>query len=459
MDATASGLQMTAMLFHHRKLAEICKLVDIPNNNVKDIYESSSSYLMYQLDLLNTFILKILDIFFQNTIVFTLLNNIFNNFLFKEENYSLEKLLVAIYKDEKLEPFIQNLEEYFFTTNDILKNFGWIISNIENTIAAKTFAKKNPENYKLTLYYLITMSGIKMLYLRHTYKWLDLWLLDRDFFKKPIMTFGYNATSFRRKEDWRIKILELNNYEYFMELIFLINVAENIFEKITLEFLTPAQWLRDLGVFISKNIKNKMLTDKRITQDIDKIIIKNSYLTINLSSYKQEKGRVAVKGCSFIRKHQVSILYPKFINKITEDSERNNMPMFIKEQNYTSLARKFAPNFIHSMDAYLVHLFKEHLHNINKDLSHYNLFINHLTNHDNFACTAEPFLFILLWQCYNTIYSYDYIKTLFHTASFDNILEYKKAKIKHLLPEERLPYDIENPRIVNLKLSKGFVKF
>lgn len=461
MDATASGLQMTAMLFHHRKLAEICKLVDVKNNskNVKDIYESSAEYLLNQLNLLDSFTYQIIKILKHNQIIYAL-NNIFDSFLFQEENYSLDKLLNEINKNVTLKPYIEKLEKYFAENNSILKHYNWLVYHIENTIAANSFSKKDPENYKKTLYYLITMSGLKMMYLRNTYQWLDLWLFDRDFFKKPIMTFGYNATSYRRKEDWREKILELNNYEYFTELIFLINIAENIFSRITIEFLTPAQWLRDLGVFISKNIEKIMLNDKKITQDLDKIIITNTFLTINLSSYKEEKGRIDVKGYEFLRKHQISVLYPKFIPKIVEDSKKNNMPMFIKEQDYTSLARKFAPNFIHSMDAYLVHLFKKHLYNINKEISDYNLFINHLTNHDNFACTAEPFLFIILWQCYNTVYSYDYINTLCHTVNFENILEYKKSKIKPLLPEERLPYDIQNPNTpVNLKLSKAFVKF
>lgn len=461
MDATASGLQMTAMLFHHRKLAEICKLVDVQHNskNVKDIYESSAEYLKNQLDLLDAFTFNIIKILKHNEIIYNL-NNIFDSFLFKEENYSLDKLLKEIHKNVNLKPYIEELENYFIENNSNLEQYNWLVYNIENTIVANSFAKKDPESYKKTLYYLITMSGLKMMYLRNTYKWLDLWLFDRDFFKKPIMTFGYNATSYRRKEDWREKILELNNYEYFTELIFLINVAENIFSKITLEFLTSAQWLRDLGIFISKKIEKIMLNKKKITQDLDKIIITNSFLTVNLSSYKEQKGRIDVKGYDFIRKHQISVLYPKFIPKVVEDSKKNNIPMFIKEQDYTSLSRKFAPNFIHSMDAYLVHLFKKHLYHINKEISDYNLFINHLTNHDNFACTAEPFLFIILWQCYNSVYSYDYINTLCHTVNFEAILEYKKSKIKPLLPEERLPYDIQNPNTpVNLKLSKTFVKF
>ena len=37
--------------------------------------------------------------------------------------------------------------------NSNLEQYNWLVYNIENTIVANSFAKKDPESYKKTLYY------------------------------------------------------------------------------------------------------------------------------------------------------------------------------------------------------------------------------------------------------------------------------------------------------------------
>jgi hypothetical protein len=412
LDATASGLQMTAILFQNRDLAVLCNLAN--NTNIKeDIYDQCSSFLIKNLDLLKNLLYKIFAEIPNKKYVKKELLKYYDKYLYNKIHINF--LLIKV---ETLLGPLENLYEIKNYLEDFFHEHFWIVRDHKNL---------ETKNKKKLLCYLILLRALKMNELRIEFNWLDSWIKSRDFCKKAIMTYGYNATPYRRKQEWLTTLLKLNNYEKRTDLFFITIISENLFNFITNTRLKPSKWLRELGVmikqYLQKNIVKKELSDCYNLH----ITFENKFLKMKIHCPKLTTKRINIKGLESIRIHQLSLKLPKFIKKTFLVKDEKRIIRLIKEENYSLIARKFTPNFIHSMDAFVVHIFKEKLLNISRKLSSHNIMINHMTNHDNFSLTLEPFLKLILMDCYDILYHYDYIHTLNKVDFFSDILKYKTS--------------------------------
>lgn len=409
LDATASGLQMTAILFQNKKLGLFCNLAN--NDKIQeDIYDQCSSFLIKNLDMLKNLLYKIFLEIPNREHVEKQILNYYDQYLDKKITITslmkkIETLLGAL---ENLHEIKNNLENFF------KENF-WII-----------FDHKN--NDKKILCYLIILRTLKMNKLRIEFKWLDPWIKSRDFCKKAIMTYGYNATAYRRKEEWLSTLLKLNNYERRTDLFFITIICENLFYFITSTRLKPSKWLRELGILMKTHLEKNVVKKELSKFDALHISFENKFLNMKIHCFKEITKRINIKGLEIRTKrlHQLSLKLPKFAKKTFIINDKKIIRL-VKEVNYSLIARKFSPNFIHSMDAFIVHIFKEKLLKINHILSLDNIVINHMTNHDNFSFTLEPFLKLILMDCYDIIYRYDYIKTLHKLDFYPEIAKYKNS--------------------------------
>jgi len=431
LDATASGLQMTAMLFQDKKLAYICNLVKNPIE--EDIYHQCSSFLLNDIELFNTFETMYLNKIPNSMLIKINLLTCFNSFLNKE---LITKDLITQAEQILPDPLIIFENENHFER--FLNTFSWFTFDCIKLLT-KYKKELNIKEYQKILFYLIICRGLKLTELEKQLPWLSTWIKSRDFSKKAIMTYGYNATEYRRKEEWMIILLKLNNYEKRVDLFFIATICENLFCFITHARLKACNNLKKLGILckneLEKNILENELTDNTSTS----INIKNKYLNMKIHCYKQVTKRIDIKGLSNKRKYQLTIKHPVYMKKVYKNKDHDIFVKEIKLQDYNLISRKFTPNFIHSMDAFIVHIFKEKMKQIFNVLSEEKIIINHMTNHDNFTFTLEPFLKIILMDCYNILYTYDYIHTLntlnFYPLIVDFKLFYqKKNNIEDLLP-------------------------
>lgn len=414
LDATASGLQMTAILFQNRNLAVLCNLAN--NKFIKeDIYDQCSSFLIKNLDLLKNLLYKIFLEIPNGEYVKKEILKYYDNYLDKKIN-----VILLIKKIETLLGALENLYEIKNNLEDFLKEHLWIIVDHKDV---------ETKNNKKILCYLIILRGLKMNNLRIEFKWLDSWIKSRDFCKKAIMTYGYNATAYRRKEEWLTTLLKLNNYEKRTDLFFITIISENLFYFITSTRLKPSKWLRELGFLIKKHLEENLVKKELSKFNNLHITFENKFFKMKIHCPKQVTKRINIKGLEIKikRLHQLSLKLPKFIKKTFLVNDKKKVIRLVKEENYSLIARKFSPNFIHSMDAFLVHIFKEKLLKINHILYLNNIAINHMTNHDNFSFTLEPFLKIILMDCYDILYHYDYIHTLNKLDFYPQIAKYKNS--------------------------------
>lgn len=103
---------------------------------------------------------------------------------------------------------------------------------------------------------------------------------------------------------------------------------------------------------------------------------------------------------------------------------RNNNKISVKIDKIRQQS-KFAPNFIHSMDAMSVHLFMKLFDQLKKGSNIQN--IENFTVHDNFAggYFLFPLIPLLLRDIYIKMYNFNYICTL--RDNFNSEEEYQKA--------------------------------
>lgn len=103
-----------------------------------------------------------------------------------------------------------------------------------------------------------------------------------------------------------------------------------------------------------------------------------------------------------------------------------------KVPNTKKLSTSFSPNYIHSMDAWLLMCFKLKNalvnHVILLDTSE-NYTIQNYSNHDCFSSTSAPLLKYLLEDSYKDLYFQDYLKTLQYNSGYEKIIKYWSENI------------------------------
>jgi DNA-directed RNA polymerase len=157
---------------------------------------------------------------------------------------------------------------------------------------------------------------------------------------------------------------------------------------------------------------------------------------------KKEATRILIHSMTGRKPYKLSIHgHQMFSDKVL----RKNALLLDKKKLYTL----FPPNFIHSMDASLVHAFMVRSLQLNKILNQHDIYMSEITTHDNF--TLGRFLFpilpYILKELYFELYHANYLATL-----KNNLLEEDFNKILSLCkrPEDPnyLSTPFENPNFI-----------
>lgn len=440
LDATASGLQMTSMVLRDANLADFCNLS--PSGSTTT---SNDIYMIFSEQALETF-----NVFFNEFSEFHIPEDIlkiiqpcFTTLLYKKSDFKEPSItiLTNIFKILKRWLLRCNTKKVNYTYLSLAMKYNWIFKHVIRksepvfeSIYEKAFTKTKIRIYN-NFQNIVYLIG-SFLHLKNTIKkknsWFLTWLSNREVFKKAIMTFGYNATSYRRKEDFLQSLMEHNNNKITQSVIYLAQLMENMFEYLKDNYLKPSQVMRDFGKILAENLS----TD---SHEHSAIHINNGIFNMKLHCYKHRTLRIIVKGSSDNKDwHLLSIRVPLYIKTNEYQTTQE-----ILVPNCTELTRKFAPNFIHSMDAWLVCYFKYKVAHLNKFFNN-ELFINHITNHDTFAITIAPLLKYILMDIYKNIYFVDYISSLARNPGYNAILNLWYNEILNNNTIIKLPWRLEN---------------
>ena len=387
-DATTSGYQMTSILLRDKKLATLANLVD---SNVKhDIYILTIKNMQLIFNNINIIVEDFEKAYlyeYTPSKVLPLDRDIYADLQNKDLNNLFDYFYnVDLTKSYRLPEFFSLLENKS-NKNDDISHYSFLFNKFDEEILEKrTYLCKNRNIIK---YYLLIKHWYNFKYSLNQNSWIYNFLFDRNTFKKNIMTFSYNSTAYGRKE-------ELETY--------FTNLANDLGLKLDKQALTiSCQYLEKLfNICAIKYLGIDCmfpLTEKIARLDKE-IIIKNKYLKIMLMPAVTEKVRINVQGLSDNkRQHQLTLQQKRIIkDHIKIDSER--------------MRQTFSPNFIHSMDAFIVHTFKDRLRDFNIALKTNGLFISHYTNHDSFYTSILPYTKILILDIYKSLYELDYISTI-----------------------------------------------
>jgi hypothetical protein len=418
LDATASGLQMTSMVLRDANLAEFCNLSTKTSNSTNhDIYMIFSKQACETFD---TFFKELLQLKIPKDIL-KIIRPCFTTLFFKKTNFKEPSIaiLINIFKILKQWLLRHNTIKFNYNLMSLASKYNWIFKHvirksetIFESLYLKAFLKRKTSTYKI--FTNITYLLGSFMHLKSTIKksnsWFFSWLSQREVFKKAIMTFGYNATPYRRKEDFLQSLIEHNDNKITKNIIYLAQLMENMFQYLKDNYLKSSQVLRDFGKILAENLERNPHANPAI-------YINNGIFDMKLECYKQRTARIRVKGSPNNKDwHLLNVKVPLYVE--TNQYKTSNEVLV---PNCTALTRKFAPNFIHSMDAWLVCNFKFKIAYLNEIFNN-ELFINHITNHDTFAITIAPLLKYILMDIYKNIYFFDYITSLENNPGYNAIL-------------------------------------
>lgn len=427
LDATASGLQMTSMVLRDATLGELCNLTlsqDKQNINYDLYLTFSQDAILYFYKYIHTINDLNISLDLKNVCC-----TIFDYFYLKIKKSKKEIICLIIQLKTLL---TKEIYDKFYNILYLFKVFAWVIPfhyNHKNKsitqILKKAINIKNKKHviYEILYSYIYIVGGFffikDLIFNTKTHNWFFIWLNNREVFKKAIMTFGYNATSYRRKQQFRKNLLDqhldiLNS----VSINYFSNIFNNLFLVLKDIYLTSSQVIRDFGTLLTKKVKNYPHVNSSI-------LIDNGIFEIEIKSYIKKESSLKVSGLlnNNLIWHELQLNNPMYLKKKIKFSNDNNISknIFVQAHDPKTLARKFAPNFIHSMDAWLICSFKQKIAHLNKLLGN-KLFINNFTNHDTFGISLVPFLKYFLMDIYKNIYFFDYLGTLHHNYNYSDIL-------------------------------------
>jgi hypothetical protein len=439
LDARTSGLQMMSILLKSKRLSTLTNLI---GNKINDIYSianiefitrlklypnilSSFKSVCINLNLLTNKNERIMPDFSKTKIDLQTLKSkedLIKSFMMIHfDNPSMHDILLQI--QELFEPYLDTIEDL------INKN------RIENWLPKSLISRDFYKNLKITkignclIYIKIINTIVEIMRINNWYT--EEFLEDRNRFKNAIMTIVYNATSFGRKDEFKkqlrnsnkiMKEIDHNHITYFALIM------EGYFTKVFLpEYLPEYDIMKEIT---EKLIEEKCIINKKLNRKVNKEIL--------------EKG-IKIENKNFIIHYKppqmkVSRVNTAFYNQ--EGKRQRTSTFQIKTpQRKTDLSKMklgFSPNFIQSMDAFVVHEFKEFFINLNKYLMENNLdyFIFDSTNHDTFSSTLKPFVLPIIKYCYLQLFLFDYFSSILNHN--ENHLNHLKLWLPSLLPKEDL---------------------
>jgi DNA-dependent RNA polymerase len=415
IDATCSGLQMVSLLVKSPELASLCNLI---GNEKNDIYLLAVDKFKEQRILLDN-LLRDFTVYTHKDILKDIDKN--ETFNVNKESFSNlsnfnQRILAFLNMDSKNSSYaidLINSLDKDLVDNKIpipdIKGLLWLLSKTD-------MKQSNLPTLKIPLTHYQYLMLLKKAFKFNVTLLGQTWIqdnnvfLNRDLFKKSIMTYFYNATNFGRKEDiiaflWdQGKHLnkDLNNSKAFT---YIATIIELYFSYFMLTYVHDST--------LMNKVSNLLTLQKK------PIIINNKYFEITFAPKKTIKS--ILQTSAFNRKRESQLTIHKYTDEI--DS--------------TLIKRRFNPNFIHSMDATIVHNFITRITNINIKLL--NLFeINYHVNHDTFGSYSTPFLKTIIEDSYRELYSSNYFNYL------ENLDPAILAQLKDLVHKTDLDLTIFN---------------
>jgi hypothetical protein len=409
LDATCSGLQMVSLLLNSNDLAKLSNLI----GDVKsDVYNEALMGFTEQIESLNKVVDSYRPFVSKGNDILKDINDL--------EGLNLNKEEFSLYTDiyERFKAFcsmdisrssyapnlINKLYEDLSVCNIILdlQEFNWLLSS--NDMELHTWPTiEIPFKSLQSLMLVRKIFRLKSIILTHP--WLENNVFsNRDLFKKPIMTYFYNATSYGRKEHfieflWTHSNYLQKSYRNLKLVTFVSSITEQFFSYFMTSRVPDATKMLDLSKYLTSQQKP--------------IIINNRYFKITFDPRVMRKQIIQTASFRKGRGSQVTI-------NIQTDATDSKM-----------IKQRFNPNFIHSMDASIVHHYYRRLLKMNERLKEIYLICFH-ANHDQFGISLRPFLKIILEDGYRELHESNYIDTL------ENIDPSLLSKIKALVHENKL---------------------
>jgi hypothetical protein len=439
LDARNSGLQMMSILLKSKRLATLTNLI---GNKVNDIYTIANTEFITRLKLypnmlssfksacINLNLLTnenehIIPDFSKTKIDLTTLKSkedLIKSFMIIHfENPSMHDILLQI--QELFEPYLDTIED-LINKNRIEK---WLQKSLISSDVYKNLKITKIGSFLISIKIINTIVEIMRINNWYTEEFLE----DRNRFKHAMMTVVYNATSFGRKNDFKkdlknsnkiMKEIDHNHITYFALIM------EGYFTKVFLpEYLPEYDIMKEIT---DKLVEEKCIINKKLNKKVNMEIL--------------EKG-IKIENKNFIihykpKKMKVSRVNTAFYN---QEGKRQRTTTFQirtpqREIDLSKFKLGFSPNFIQSMDAFVVHEFKEFFINLNKYLMENNLdyFIFDSTNHDTFKTTLKPFLLPIIKYCYLQLFLFDYFSSILNHN--ENYLNHLKLWLPSLFPKEDL---------------------
>jgi DNA-dependent RNA polymerase len=345
-DATTSGLQMIAILLRKKSLAEqanLCgtKKADIYKraagsfkectekgfnalNKLTKLYNITGTFTK---DIINTEYFIELSTKSTGDILRVFFNcDLYWSYKLPETVYLLQQRLECL--DEW--KVLINEQEWILSTrekNKIKDLLGHILYDVNKTVIEALFIFRNLYRFDAALNVLPGMIDI---------------LCSRETFKDPVMTYGYGATSFART-------INFGNY------------VEDVASS-KLDIYKPQNWAikrtaHVLEMFFNNEFRLNALIASTTLREIAKviaelkqpIIIRNKLFRIVEAPYETKTQRVKLYVAKGVCKHQVSLTIPRL--------EKGNLII-----DRRKLENKIVPDWIHSMDATVVHYIRLYVH-------------------------------------------------------------------------------------------------
>lgn len=438
LDATCSGLQMFSMIFDNLDFGIQSNLIGKDKVDIYKVFINSFDQHLTKLTLAVEFLLtnyfkeyifdtskKVIPI---NLDEYNLIKDnktlILEGFALMDINKSycavdilLDVLKIISEANLNITKIKDILEEKLQEVNTSLNDFTWILTSDEKLVLnykAIPLKKQELKNF------MLIRSALKFYFLKTRIdKTPHTLYQDRSYFKDAIMTFFYGSTNFSRKN-------------VIIQLIAKADKNINYRDAIILATYSDAFFLFYI---------NKILKDNKIIFKLRDSLMKLGQ-PIKIQNQNLSMIYAAVKYKKIIKE------LPSFQKDAKNTKMRNKQITYIQktdEFDQKEFAKGFIPNFIHYIDAAIVHKFYDLITKINEDLkknkSHLPK-INCTTNHDTFNCNMTPFLRYFIEDCYLSLYRDKPIKWLLdnlpkETQDYAKSLlngNYKKLDLKTLNP-------------------------
>lgn len=389
LDATTSGLQMTAILFRSKNLAEISNLTGGTTYKKNDIYQQFATNFHNNLTKARTLIDKYSVLCRSLPQIFSAISNDGEICTLVIETF---KILGQTFRSLFPDNIEKTLEEF--------REHKWLLSINDSLMldSIKTYTKYNWKVLDVQFSEIMLIFNSILLFTLELEQnpWKEA-SINRAAFKKAVLTFGYSSTPYGRREGF---------VDYLLEVAHETHMLWDITRKDVFNFASILEQFFDYT-------KDSLLGDCTKLLKISEILAKNSkpirlitqHFNMTFAPYKTKKDIVnTLDVLTGKRKHQLTIRIDT------------------GEIDTSKFSSTFGPNFVHAMDATIVHLFRSRVLQLSKLLAKHHFYINQFTNHDTFCLTAYPFLRLLVRDCYIELYNMNFLQLLLQYND-DKIIE------------------------------------